>query len=316
MKSFFTKYSLGLLTVLLSLFIIFGCDKLNISNNKEQKSSATSGRGTARVVTGTLVAKVNTISITLDELNDDIKAFNEAMDKKGNKEAKITTKEDKVKYLKEELVRKALLYQEALDKGLDKKDDILKVLEKAKEDLVLQELLRQESDKIEVTSKDVEDYYNEARKGGRTLFYPIVTPEEKKVSEIAVSTEAEAKEILIQLLQGAAFDSLAKERSKVASAKNGGDLGFILPGKRPKEFDAAVAVLDTGKISSIFKGSDGYYYIVKVEEKRGGKEKPLSEMRDNIKGELLYIKQQQKLDDLIGKLSKDAKIEIYEGAID
>ena len=312
----FSKYSLGIACLVVGLFLISGCDNLNIFNSKQQKTAVVSSRDKMPVVTGTLVAKVNTIPISLDELNDDIKAYNDAMDAKGNKDAKIVTKEDKLKYLKEELVRKALLYQEALDRGLDKKEDIVKVLERAKQDLVLQELLRQESDKIDVTSKDIEDYYNEARKQGRTLFYQIVTPEEKRVSEIAVPTESEAREILIQLLQGADFDSLAKERSRVASAKNGGDLGFVSPGKRSKEFDAAVAALDVGKISSIFKGADGYYYIVKVEEKRGGKEKSLSEMRDNIKGELVYIKQQQRLDDLIGRLSKDAKIEIYEGAID
>ncbi len=317
MKPWFSKYSLGVLSALfLALFFMLGCDKINLLNSQPQKRTAvSSSRSSAPIVTGTLVAKVNTIPITLDELNDDIKAYNEVMDSKGNKEAKITTKDDKIKYLKEELVRKALLYQEALDRGLDKKDDISKVLERAKQDLVLQELLRQESEKIEVTNKEIEDYYNEARKGGRTLFYQITTPEEKKVSEIALSTESEAREVLIQLLQGGDFASLAKERSKAASKKNGGDLGFIMPGSKSKEFDAAVAVLDAGKISSIFKGSDGYYYIVKVEEKRGGKEKSLSEMRESIKGELLYIKQQQKLDDLIGQLSKNAKIEIHEGAI-
>jgi len=164
MKSRSIKYSLSALTLVsLALFFMLGCDKLDILSG-QKKSPSVSTRNAARTVTGTVVAKVNSISITLEELNDDIKVYNDAMDAKGNKEAKITSKEDKVKYLKEELVRRALLYQEALDRGFDKKDDIAKVLERAKEDLVLQELLRQESEKIEVTSKDIEDYYNDARR--------------------------------------------------------------------------------------------------------------------------------------------------------
>jgi parvulin-like peptidyl-prolyl isomerase len=129
-------------------------------------------------------------------------------------------------------------------------------------------------------------------------------------------TEAEAKDILIQLLQGQDFATLAKERSKSASAKDGGDMGFIQKGKASAQFDAAVFSdsLETGKISSIFKGPEGYY-IIKLEAKRGGKEKSLSEMWEDIKRGLTFLKQQQAIEDLIGKLSRDAKIEIYEGEI-
>jgi len=141
-------------------------------------------------------------------------------------------------------------------------------------------------------------------------------PEERQIREIVVPSEQEARDILIQLLQGADFATLAKENSKSPSAKNGGDLGFIKIGEKSSQFDSVAFSdsLEVGKISSIFKTPDGYG-IIKLEAKRGGKQRPLSEMWDDIKKGLTIIKQQQVIDDLIGKLSRDAKIDVYEGEI-
>ena len=72
--------------------------------------------------------------------------------------------------------------------------------------------------------------------------------------------------------------------------------------------------LEVGKISNIFKAPDGYA-IIKLEAKRGGKQKSLSEIWDNIKSGLTFLKQQKKIEDLIGKLSRDSKLEFYEGEI-
>ena len=72
--------------------------------------------------------------------------------------------------------------------------------------------------------------------------------------------------------------------------------------------------LEAGKISSVFKIPEGYS-IIRLEAKRGGKQKSLTELWDDIKRGLIILKQQQAIDELIGKLSRDAKIEVYEGEI-
>ena len=211
--------------------------------------------------------------------------------------------------LKNEVVRRTLLYQDGLDKGLDRNEEVIKALDKTKRDLLVMELIKESTQKMDVSSQEIEDYYN-------TYKEQLKEPEERQVSEIIVPNEQDAKEILIQLLQGGDFATIAKEKSQGSSAKNGGDLGFIKKGVKPKQFDevAFSESLDAGKISSIFKGTDGYY-IIKVEAKRGGKQKPLSEMWDDIKRGLTFLKQQKAIEDMIGKLSRDAKIEIYEGEI-
>jgi len=260
-------------------------------------------------VKGTLIAKVNNLAITLEDLNEEVANYN-AMVPADRPELKINTREQKINYLKNEMVRRLLLYQEALDRGLDKKEDVQRALEKAKMDLSVVELIKEEAVKIDVSAKEIEDYYN-------TYKGELKEPEERHTREIVLSTEQEAKDILIQLLQGANFATLAKERSTSASAKDGGDLGFISRGKKFAQFEniAFSESLDVGGVSSIFKGPEGYY-ILKLEEKRGGKQRSLTEMWEDIKRGLLFLKQQQRIEELIGKLSANAKTETYESKVE
>lgn len=284
---------------------IAGCDK--ISALKPTKASQAPA-AVSYQAKGPLVAKVNSMPVSLEDLNQEVEAYN-AVVSSDKPEAKITTRDQKVAYLRNEMVRNALLYQEALKRGLDKSPEVVKALEKTKQQLLVMDLIRQEANNVDVSSKEIEDYYN-------TYKDELKEPEQREIREIVVSTEQEAKDILVQLLQGADFATLAAERSKSATAKNGGDLGFIQRGTGNSQFDnvAFSDTLEVGKISNIFKGPDGYY-ILKLEAKRGGKQKSLSELWDDIKRGLTFLKQQKKIDDLIAKLSREQKIEIFEGDI-
>jgi peptidyl-prolyl cis-trans isomerase C len=291
-----------------ALSVFLGCDNLNFSKapRAAQREKTTPQKLS---VTGPVVAKVNNMPITLEDLNEEINSYNSLLAANNRPEAKITTRDQKVDYLKNEMVRRLILYQEALDRGIDREAEVVKALEKTKMDLLVVELLRQETGKIDVNSKEIEDYYN-------TYKEQLKEPEERQIREVVVSNEQEAKDIMIQLLQGGDFATLAKERSISASAKNGGDLGFVKKGEKGVQFDevAFSDTLEAGRISSIFKGPDGYY-ILKLEGKRGGKQRSLSEMWDDIKKGLTFLKQQKAIDDLIGKLSRVSKIEVYEGEI-
>lgn len=288
------------------LSFLAGCDKLNFLNPKQVVQDVKEASGLA--VKGTVIAKVNNAPITLEELDQDIAAYN-MMVPQDRPEAKITTREQKLNYLKNELVRRTLLYQDALAKGMDRKEEVNQALEKTKQDLLVMELVKTEAEKIDVSSAEIEDYYN-------TYKEQLKEPEERQSREIVVTTEQEAKDIMIQLLQGADFATLAKERSIAASKKDGGDLGFIKPKKKSAQFDAVAFSdsLEVGRISNIFKCPDGYY-IVKLEAKRGGQTKSLSEMWDDIKRGLTFLKQQQKIEDLVGKLSREAKLTFYEDKV-
>ncbi len=285
------------------LSFLIGCEKINLSKPKIKEAPASSA-----VVKGTIIAKVNNQVVTLEDLNKEVEAYN-TMVPADKPEAKITARDKKIDYLKNEMVRRTLLYQEALNRGLDRNEEITQALEKTKQDLLVMELVRKEAEKVEVSSKEIEDYYNSYKD-------QLKEPEERQIREIVVGSEQDAKDILILLLQGTDFATLAKDRSKSASANDAGDLGFIKKGQKSAQFDAVAFSdsLEVGKISSIFKAPDGYC-IIKLEAKRGGKQKSLSEIWDNIKSGLTFLKQQKIIEDLLGKLSRDSKLEFYEGEI-
>ncbi len=305
--------TLGAALILVAAFLISGCDNLiNLGGKKTSSKGAlqvsSKGEYPSLPVKGPIVARVNNMPISLEDLNQEIETFN-SMVPADRPEAKITTREQKLDYLKNQKVRQLLLYQAALDRGLDRQEDILRALEKTKQDLMVVDLVRQETAQVDVSSKDIEEYYN-------TYKEELREPEERQVREIVVRNESDAKDIVIQLMQGADFSAVARDRSIAPSAKDGGDLGFISPGAKFAKFDSVAfsGTLDVGKISNIFKGPDGYY-VLKLEAKRGGEAKTLKELWDDIKKGLTFLKQQQKVEEIIGNLSRDAKIEVYESEV-
>ncbi len=291
---------LGILAVSLS-----GCDNFNSFVSKGRAVASKPGYLSPK---GRVIGKVGDIPLTMEELNQDVENYNEIVPA-DQPEKKITTRQQKVDYARNQMVRKALLYQEALNRGLDKDSEVASALERTRMELCVIKLMKDETEKTEVTPKEIEDAYN-------TYKDQLKEPEQRNVREIVVGSEQGAKDMLVQLLQGADFATLAKEKSKSASSKDGGDLGFISKGKKFAQFDAVAFsdTLEVGKTSNIFKGPDGYY-ILKLEAKKGGKQRPLSEVYEDIKRLLLFLKREQKIEDLISKLSKTNKIEINEGEI-
>jgi parvulin-like peptidyl-prolyl isomerase len=298
--------ALFILTALLA-FSSVGCDKL-------EKLGAKVGvkvpyKNKASEPQGTVIAKVGDLSITLEQLDQEILNYNEMV---GDTGAKITTREQKLTYLNEELVRRYLLYLEAVVKKMDEKPKTQELLKNMEINVLANQFLQEEVGNLTVTSSEVEDFYNLYKEQYRQ-------EEERRIKEIFVNTEDEAKEVMIELLKGTDFASLATQRSRSESASKGGDLGFIKRGQMGPDFARFEEVvfsrsLEAGQTSNIFKDKNGYY-IVKVEEIKGGQARSLSEVWDEIKRSVLFLKQQQKLQEMINTLTKNTKVTVYEDKI-
>ncbi|MFA5144917.1 MAG: peptidyl-prolyl cis-trans isomerase [Candidatus Omnitrophota bacterium] len=315
-KSGFGVFLFSALIIAFSTLSI-GCDKINFLSPKKTSTDKASS-GTA-AVKGTVIAKVDNTPITLEELSRYIDIYNASLDLRQDltpdqkKAEKIDTRDKKINYLKELLVRQTVFYQAAIDKGLDRKPEVSDMMDRYKMALLAQEMQSDIVKNIEVSSAEVEEAY----KNNQNLFKE---PESRKVREIASTTENDAKQILVELLQGADFANIARSRSIADSAKTGGDMGYIKRGQKGEKFanydDVAFSsALQEGSISSVFKGTDGYYYIVKVEDIKEGKQVSLSEAWDTIKALLLARKQKEELDKSYSQLNREHKIEIYEGEI-
>ena len=289
------------------LFFVFlvGCDKLTFLSSifpSQVKKQELPPEETPQIQ-GTLLAKVDNWVLTLEDFNRKLEILKDLpADPNTGQKIKIETFDEK-KALLEELIRQQLLVQDAKMRGLDRKKEFIAAIEEVKRGQLAAEDMNLLTEDVKVESKEIEDTYNQYRGS-------FTDSVQWHIREIVVSTMDQANQVLIEALRGTDFASLATQYSKSASASKGGDLGFISQAKFP-QLESALASLEAGQVSSVIKGPDGFY-IVKLIEKKGGKEKSLSEVWDQIKEFLTAQKRFNKLQEYLSKLKQNAKIEIRE----
>ncbi len=110
------------------------------------------------------------------------------------------------------------------------------------------------------------------------LFTVPADADEKKRGEI----RTHAATVLERLKKGEDFAAVAKELSEDQSNKDkGGDLGFVRRGHTEEAFETAAFALQPGGLSDVVETRRGLH-IIKVDERKAAREKPLSEVREEI----------------------------------
>ena len=84
---------------------------------------------------------------------------------------------------------------------------------------------------------------------------------------ILVKSKSIAQEILLKLEDGADFAELARQHSVGPGKDKGGDVGYLAPGDMMEPLDSVSMNLKLGQYSGIIETSDGYYIIVKTDDK-------------------------------------------------
>jgi parvulin-like peptidyl-prolyl isomerase len=191
--------------------------------------------------------------------------------------------------VRNELVRQALL-NEAKAKGLDRKPDVVLMMERAREQALLQ-IYMSEVAKPPAGFPSEEDVKQAYEANKSALSVPaqyhlaqifIASPDNadkpsanaaaKKATE--VGNKARAK--------GADFSALARDSSdhKDTAAK-GGDLGWLPDNQIIAEIRNALARMDKGDVSAPVRSASGWH-IVKLIDKRAAGVRPLAEVRETI----------------------------------
>lgn len=183
-----------------------------------------------------------------------------------------------------ELVYQALLYEDAMEKGMDKEDEFLQVVEKTKESMLKTYALGKLLATVEVTDEDLKKFYEENKEA-------FVKPESADASHILVEEEDKAREIYEKIQKGEDFEELAKEFSTCPSKEKGGNLGTFTKGQMVKEFEDAVFENEVGTITEPVKTQFGYH-IIKINQKNDAEELSFDEVKDKIEAQVRRQKEQ------------------------
>ena len=201
--------------------------------------------------------------------------------------------------VKNVLTQQTVLLQEAKKAKLDRNSDVKQAIEAARNQVLINAVLRDWAKKNPVKDEDVRKAY-EAEKAA-------YGPTEYQVRHILVKTEDQAKNIISRLNKGADFDKLAKEFSEDRGNKDrGGQLGWVVPRSFVPTFGNAFAGMKEGTVSKEPVRTQFGFHVVKLDAKRPAQLFPTFEAQ---KPALVNALTNQRVNQHFGELVKNAKVQ-------
>ncbi len=182
---------------------------------------------------------------------------------------------------------------------------------KWEEGLLVQEVRRIEVDnKISVSEPEIDKYYQEHAT-------EYTEPAKVRIREIVVRFDPDNENQAAQemdrlhqdILQGADFAEVARQRSDSSSRDAGGDLGFFEEGELAEALNAAAFSLSPGEVSDVLSLGSAFY-LIKVEEKTEQQTLPLDDVRKTIADTIFEQKMQEQSDKYMTELRDHAIIEV------
>ena len=204
--------------------------------------------------------------------------------------------------VREELVNRELLAQEAARRGLDKTPDVAVQIDMARQEILMTSLIREVVKGSAVTEDAVKKEYERLKGqfGAR----------EYKARHILVQKEEEAKDIIAQVRKGASFEKLAAEKSLDPGSKaRGGELDWSTPASYVKPFGDALAKLKKGQMTETPVQSNFGWHVIRLDDERATKVPPYDQVKQNLQQQLMQQSQKQAYDKTINDLRAKAKIE-------
>jgi peptidyl-prolyl cis-trans isomerase C len=208
----------------------------------------------------------------------------------------------------DELITRELLMQEARRRGLDQDDAIRDKTQRYKEQLILDELLKDKlQSKVEVTQAELDAYYEQHAS-------QLLDPLKANVSVMLLPNVYAARDLEAQVNRGGSFAKFAQRYSIDEKTKaKGGELGPYRKGLVPPEIDAVVRTLKLGMVSAPIKTDNGYYLVMLT---------PLDETiiqadlatQERLRQELLSDKRRKRFEEVIADIRANAAVRFAEAS--
>lgn len=177
-------------------------------------------------------------------------------------------------------------------------------LERKRENLIIKKFLDYlTADERPVTPEQIQAYFQQ---------HPdqFQQPEAVHVRQIVTETKEKAEAILRRLRSGENFAKLARDLSLSPDRKQGGDLGFIVKGSIPREFEICFQ-MNAGEISPIIPSAYGFH-LFKIIEKRGAKPLSFEEVEGKIAMQLKLQAREDSRTALLTQLKQANPVQIDE----
>ena len=158
-------------------------------------------------------------------------------------------------------------------------------------------------DGIEVTNKEISNYYNahrdEFRSNPQVLLYQILVTDKETAVKIRGELDDNPRR----------FEEIAKEKSVSMEASKGGLMGYFEKGVLPLDMENVVFSLKPYSISPVFESSYGFH-IFKVTKKKKGQREYLQNVKPEIKNKLLSEKMSNAYREFLAKARQELSIAI------
>jgi len=238
------------------------------------------------------VATVNGSPITQGLLNLNVRALT-SQGQKDTPELRQAIKED--------LINKELIAQEATRLGLAKEIDFPDQITQLKQNLLLQAFLEEHFKKNPITDAKMREEYDRQRK----LMGEGSNATQYRLSQIVVSTETDAIDLIRRIQKGELFGKLAQEYSiDTGSKAQGGALGWVLPGQVIPAVANSLSSMSKGAVSAAPIQTPVGWVIIKVDDKRPFKVPTFEEAKPQLRQALV----QQYIAEAVKTLRANARI--------
>ena len=238
------------------------------------------------------VATVNGVAITQGLFNLNIRALTN----QGQKDTPELRQG-----IKEDLINKELIAQEATRLGLANEIDFPDQVAQLKQNLLLQVFLENHFKKEPITDARMREEYDRQRKlmgdGNNSTQY--------RLSQILVSNETDALDLIRRIQKGELFGKLAQEYSADAASKaQGGSLGWVMPAQVIPVVASAIPTMAKGSITTTPIQTPAGWVILKLDDKRAFKIPSFEEAKPQIRQAIV----QQYIAEAVKNLRANARI--------
>ena len=204
------------------------------------------------------------------------------------------------KAIKDELISRELVVQDAQKKALDTTSEAQEQFAQIRQNFLIELDIADFLKKNPVTDAELKAEYDRQV----VLLGEPGKLQEYQLSQIATKTQAEAKAALARVKKGEAFDKVAREVSINPSKENGGSLGWVLPAQIIPAIGNVIVNLEKSAISAEPIETASGWNVIKVDDKRAYKAPTFDQSKDQLQLPVLQAKKAA----FIKKLKDVAKI--------